>query len=175
MLYADFASQLTRFPDHELVFEFGDATIGRGYHLTEVLRLTVDAIDCGGALDHWTETVLQLVDTPPVDGRPFMSANKAWGILQRSHARLPLAPNSELVLEFRPAGAIAAQRYHVSEVVSGVAESLRVVTHGARTQCKAAARSQSVCGATAPASAPSSCCGPSQTSELSRTAVRCCA
>ena len=47
-------------------------------------------------------------------------------------------PDSELVLEFRPAGAMAAQRFHVSDVVTDRAGALLVVTQGAGTQCKAA-------------------------------------
>lgn len=175
MRYADFASQLARHPENELVFEFGITTIGRGYHLTEVLRQTVDAVDCGGALDHWTETVLQLVDTPAVDGRPFVSARKALGILQRSHAKVPLAPGSELVLEFRPTGAMAAQRYHVSDVVTDTAGSSRVVTQGARTPCKAAERSQAVCGAPSVVGAASTCCAPIESSAPTRATASCCA
>lgn len=175
MLYADFTSQLSRLPEHALVFEFGDTTIGRGYHLTEVLRLSVDAIDCGGALDHWNETVLQLVDTPPVDGRAPMSARKVLDILHRSQAQVPLVPDSELVLEFRPAQAVAAQRYHVSEVVSTVAGSLHVVTHGTRTQCKAAERSQSICGGRRATNEAGSCCAPVETSAHARVPVSCCA
>ncbi|AMW06402.1 DUF6428 family protein [Gemmatimonas phototrophica] len=175
MLFADFAAELAKFPEHELVFTFGDTTIGRGYHLTEVLRLTVDAVDCGGAQDHWKETVLQLVDSPAVEGRAPMSAKKVGGILRRSQAMVPLVPDSELVLEFRPVGALAAQRYHVSEIVSGAAGSLRVVTHGARTQCKAAERSGTVCGADKSAGGSSRCCAPRGASGRPRAAVRCCA
>lgn len=175
MLYADFSAELAKFPEHELVFTFGDATIGRGYHLTEVLRLTVDAIDCGGAQDHWNETVLQLVDSPAVEGRPLMSAEKVGGILRRSQAVVPIVPDSELLLEFRPVGALAAQRYHVSAVVSGAAGTLHVVTHGARTRCKATERSGTACGADKSAGGSSSCCAPRVASGLPRAAVRCCA
>ncbi len=124
MHYADFASQLERHPDAELVFEIGATTIGRGHHVTEVLRQTVDGVDCGGSLDHWRDTVLQLVESPAVDGRPGMSARTAEVIPQRTEQRLALAADNEAVLEFRPADAMAAQRYHVTDVASGIAGAM---------------------------------------------------
>lgn len=179
MNLANFTEHLNRNPDHGLSFEFGSTTIGRGYHLTEVLRLSVDAIDCGGALDHWSETVLQLVDSPPAKGQTFMSAGKALQILQRSQASLPLVQDSELVLEFHPAGAPAAQRYHVVAVEPGEDRRLRVRTRGTRTQCKAMERSPGACGVKGSAGPVSACCTPAAeptvTSTQQREARSCCA
>ena len=179
MNLANFTEHLNRNPDHGLSFEFGSTTIGQGYHLTEVLRLSVDAIDCGGALDHWSETVLQLVDSPSVSGQAFMSAGKALQILQRSQASLPLMQDSELVLEFHPAGAQAAQRYHVASVEPGVDHRLQVRTRGTRTQCKAAERSLVACGMKTPAASVSACCTPAAVPTVATTLQResrgCCA
>lgn len=157
MHYAEFVDHLTRHPDLELVFELGDITIRRDYHLTEVLRLTVDAIDCGGAVDNWQETVLQLVEPGHSQGQRFMSAGKAAGILQRSQARIALHAASEVVLEFRSDDAPAAQRYRVTGIAPQGSNQLRVRSEGARTQCKAAERSHGAGDAT---SASAKCCSP---------------
>lgn len=172
MKYAEFASALARNPNDELVFEFGGMAIRRGYHLTEVLRLTVDAIDCGGAMDRWTETVLQLVEAAPGASERVMSAAKAAGILQRSHEQIPLPAQSEVVLEFRAEAMAAAQRFHVSSVLPSADGQLRVVTVGTGTQCKAAQRSQSVCGVPKAASA---CCAPSPSASPTPANAVCCA
>ncbi len=173
MNFADFALQLTNHADLELVFEFNGNPIYHDYHLTEVLRSTVDAIDCGGAVDHWTETVLQLVEPGHSEGRSRMTAGKAWSILQHSQAQVPLPGDSVLMLEFRGAGALAAQRFHVKAAVANTGGQLHVLTEGAPTQCKAAGRAQGSCGATA---APSACCAPgaSATASASQGAA-CCA
>lgn len=165
MNYAEFAAHLKRHPDLELVFEIGDITIRRDYHLTEVLRHTVDAIDCGGAVDHWQETVLQLVEPGHAEGQRFMSAGKAAAILQRSEDRVPLPAASELLLEFRAADAPAAQRFRVNSVVRHGDTQLRVLSEGARTQCKAAERSATACGV---ASTSSPCCASPMASSSAR-------
>lgn len=172
MNYADFATQLAHHADLELVFEFGDDPIRRGYHLTEVLRVTVDAIDCGGAVDHWTETVLQLVEPGHDDGERFMGVGKFMDILQRSQAQVPLQADSALMLEFRTAGASAAQRFHVTAVQAGDAGQLRVLTAGARTQCKAAARSPSAGGEKLMAG---TCCARGALAQQASGAQGCCA
>ncbi len=169
MKFADFAAQLTSHPDLELVFEFNDAAIRPDYHLTEVVRSSVDAIDCGGAVDHWTEAVLQLIQPAHAECKRYLTAGKVWSILQRSQALVPIPDDSTLLLEFRGDGVQAAQRFHVTATLANTAGQLRVLTEGAPTQCKAVRRNQSTLGTTA---APSACSTPSASIEAS--GVTCC-
>jgi hypothetical protein len=181
MQLSELLIQLAQHPIAELVFEFPHGPIRKGYHLTEVLRLRVDAVDCGGALDRWSETVLQLVEPAAHDGTGFMRADKALDILTRTQERVALVADSEVLLEFQSADTTAtsaAQRFHIDrmEAVDGV---LKVFTRGTSTQCKAAERSQTVCGAKTQAS---SCCAPPTASAttnraalVSANAPRCCA
>jgi hypothetical protein len=177
MQLSEFLSHLTQHPMQELVFEFPHGSIRKDYHLTEVLRLRVDAMDCGGVMDHWSETVLQLVEPARPDGARFMQAGKMLAILTRSHERMDLDADSEVLLEYQsPDAMAAAQRFHVDRVET-VDGQLRVVTRGASTQCKAADRSQTVCGSTTQAS---SCCAPAanRTANPASAATgttRCCA
>lgn len=138
-----------------------------GHHLTEVLGVAVQAIDCGGAVARWSETVLQLVEPAHDEGGRTMSASKAGAILQRSQARVPLSADSELVLEYHAPGARAAQRFHVTAVQPGATGQLRVLSEGARTQCKAAGRGAPAEGA--------GCCAPAAAAPAGHRTQRCCA
>lgn len=172
MKYAEFTTQLARQADRELLFEFAGIPIRRGYHLTEVLGTTVDAIDCGGAVQRWTQTVLQLVEPGRDDDGRYLSAGKVAQILQRSQARVPLPADSDVLLEFRPPDAAGAQRFQVTAVQVDEAGRLRVRSDGARTQCKAAARSRTA--GRGPQEA-GGCCGPAVPASVGRDAKGCCA
>lgn len=170
MQLSEFLSHLSQHPASELVFEFPQGAIRKDYHLTEVLRSRVDAIDCGGAMDQWTETVLQLVEPANPDGTRFMGTDKVRDILLRSNERIPLDADSEVLLEYQGVDAMAAaQRFHIDRL-EAVEGQLRVMTRGSSTQCKAAERSQTICGSTTQAS---SCCSPAASATIS--VARCCA
>lgn len=176
MQLSEFLSHLTLHPTLELVFEFPLGPIHKGYHLTEVLRARVDAIDCGGAVDHWSETVLQLVEPGTQEGTRTMRTDKALAILQRSNDLIALDSDSAVLLEYKSAGdssTTAAQRFHI-ESIQSAAGQLRVITLGTTTQCKAAERSQTVCGSKTQAP---NCCGTSAStgSSVPAAASVCCA
>lgn len=172
MKFAELATELSRHAEFELGFEFGDTRIRRGCHLTEVLHVTVDAIDCGGAVDRWTERVLQLVEPAHDDGARVMSAGQLIDTLQRAQARVPLPADSGLLLEYRPAGADAAQRFRVTEVRAGQPGQLWVRAAGARTPCQVAARSPSADGDRA---LPGGCCPATAAITAAGSTRRCCA
>jgi hypothetical protein len=185
MKHAEFALQLARHADLGVVFEFGDTRIHHDYHLTEVLHTAVDALDCGGARDHWAETVLQLVAPEHDNGGSYLRAGKVIDILQRAQAHVALPDDSEVLLEFRMAGASAAQRFHVTAVQPGASGQLRVLSEGARTQCKAAVRSPAAGAATKAccstglgadsSSAATACCAPGAAAKQGRVSQGCCA
>jgi hypothetical protein len=158
MQLAQLLSQLTQHAALDLVFEFDHGPIHKDYHLTEVLRVQVDAIDCGGTVDRWSETVLQLLEPQAENGMRYMAAGKALAILTGSHEQIELDAASEVLLEYKYSAASAAQRFHIDtlQVTPG---QLRVKVRGTATQCKAAERSQSKRGAST--SSTSNCCTPS--------------
>lgn len=167
MKYADLLLALKENQAMELVFEFEHGSIRRDYHITEVFNTTVKAIDCGGGVDNWTETVLQLIEPGHEDGERFMEAQKALGILEKSAKLIDLNQYGNLVLEYRPQDSTAAQRYNVSdiELVDG---KILVKTAGAATQCKAAVRKDGVEGSSA------GCCGPSNKTTTAPAKSACC-
>jgi hypothetical protein len=176
MNYSEFVTTLNQNPGKELAFEFAHGLIRKDYHITEVLKIQVEAIDCGGAVDSWKESVLQLVEPKNEDAERFMIVEKALGILEKSHAKIKLDTDAKLILEFRSLGSSAAQRFIVSglEVIDG---KIIVHTDGATTQCKAAERktgSSDSCGTpNQKAAKASTYCAPQAAPEKKKSA--CCA
>lgn len=70
---------------------YGGRELLAGFHITEVKRQRVEAIDCGSRHDGWAETVIQLLD---IDGQPEdrMSASKFHGILLKTGIALGKGP-----------------------------------------------------------------------------------
>src|SRR5688572_11092288 len=70
--------------NQEVWFQFQNGRgLPGGYHFTEVKNLRVDSVDCGGAADAWTETVIQLWLPAAASAESAMSASKALGILKK--------------------------------------------------------------------------------------------
>ncbi len=82
---SDFITLLAQHQGKSLLFEYAPGMlVGTNYHITEVKHTTVDAVDCGGNIDTWKETVIQLWESPSELGKPnYMSAYKALGILKK--------------------------------------------------------------------------------------------
>ena len=166
MKYAELLSVLKENQNKELVFEFDHGNIRRDYHITEVFNTSVQAIDCGGAVDSWKETVLQLLEPGYEDGERFMEAKKALGILEKSAKLIDLHQDGNLILEYKPKDSTAAQRYNVSSIESKDGKVF-VKTAGATTQCKAADRKVAAGGEA------SACCGPKVDSSSQKESACC--
>jgi hypothetical protein len=57
--------------------------VAQNYHITEVKHTTIKAVDCGGQMDEWNETVIQLLEPATYNGEAAMSCMKASGILNK--------------------------------------------------------------------------------------------
>lgn len=57
--------------------------VAQNYHITEVKHTTIKAVDCGGSMDQWNETIIQLLEPASYNGEPAMSCLKAAGILNK--------------------------------------------------------------------------------------------
>ena len=62
-----------------LLFEYApNLLVGANYHITEVKHMKIDSVDCGGRTDGWSETIIQLWESPKELGkRDFMKVDKA--------------------------------------------------------------------------------------------------
>jgi hypothetical protein len=57
----EFIEALRNSGDKELIFaNANEQTIHAGYHLTEIKAASFETVDCGGKVNHWNETILQL-------------------------------------------------------------------------------------------------------------------
>jgi hypothetical protein len=57
--------------------------VAQNYHITEVKHTTIKAVDCGGKMDAWNETIIQLLEPATYNGEAAMSCLKAAGILNK--------------------------------------------------------------------------------------------
>jgi hypothetical protein len=85
-----------------LVIEYGGRRIQPGYHVTEVKAGSFVTLDCGGNPDQWRETILQVEDRAPDNGRTFMPVAKFRAILDQVAARIGLDPDARLTFEVGP-------------------------------------------------------------------------
>jgi hypothetical protein len=135
--YSLFIQTLQENADLELTFQFDGGHIRNDYHITEVMSTQVSAIDCGKRLDQWNESVIQLFEPSKESNLRSMKVQKALNIFKKSSEVLAIPGDANVILEFRPVGAVAAQRYTVADVKT-VDGKLLVQSEGATTQCKPA-------------------------------------
>ena len=102
-------------PDDAAVFSTSAGDIGGGYHVTELKLVSIASIDCGGRMDNWTETHLQLLDG---HGGARMSVGKFIGIARHSAKKLPELADAPLFVEFAPRND-GLRRYRIDAVSSG--------------------------------------------------------
>jgi len=99
--------------DKSLVFEYQPGKIvPANYHITEVKNISVESVDCGAGTDSWTETIIQLWESPSEMGKTeFMSAYKALGILNKVDKMRAMDRNAELKFEYSNAHFHTAQLF----------------------------------------------------------------
>lgn len=68
-----------------LLFQYApNALVGANYHITEVKHVKIEAVDCGAGVDSWSETVIQLWESPSELGKTnYMKVEKALSILEQ--------------------------------------------------------------------------------------------
>lgn len=151
---------LSQHLDQRLVFEYADGQrIAPGYHVTEVMNVTYESMDCGGQANFWRETVVQLMGPGPTDPPEFMTVQKFLGIYSRVAASVPVRGEAEILFEYGNA-ARPAVHYHVGQLtLEGEHLVVRLVPPG--VTCKARDRA-------------AGCCEPIELEVAAPTAVGCC-
>jgi hypothetical protein len=114
----DFLDRLAAHPDATLEFALnGQTLVPRGYHVTEVKAVLVEAMDCGGQADAWRETVVQLADGSRDDAaRGFMTVEKFLSIYTKVAASVPVRGTSEMRFEYGNA-ARGAMQFFVGDLI----------------------------------------------------------
>ncbi|GIW34737.1 DUF6428 family protein [Meiothermus sp.] len=147
--------------DKPLVFKYAQGQqIAPGYHVTEVMNVTYESMDCGGQANFWRETVVQLMGPGPDDKPEFMTVQKFLSIYNRVAALVPVQPDTEVRFEYGNTD-LPAIHYHVGSIAL---EGDHLVVHlmPPGVTCKARER------------ASNACCGALLELDMTTPSARCC-
>lgn len=134
------ARQLESAPDKPLRFLlYGEQLIPNDFHVTEIKRVTVESLDCGGGASTWKELVVQLWSPKGNNTQTAMHAAKFSSILARAGA-LDLLGSDPLRFEYGDAGSPAVQ-YHF-ERIDSTGETVDVYLMPPHVTCKPHERAQ---------------------------------
>lgn len=138
----EFFNTLKENSGRALLFEYEkNKFAGTNYHLTEVKNVTFETVDCGGKVNDWKETHIQLWESPTEVGKEYyITTDKALAILERVNGIRPLWLDTEVKVEFGNA------EFHTSVLsIDGIESDdnkMIVKLFANKTQCKA----QETCG-----------------------------
>ena len=141
----EFLNELKENNQKALLFEYQENKFaGTNYHLTEVKNVTFESVDCGGKLNDWKESHIQLWESPTEVGKEYyITTNKALAILERVNDIKPLWLETEVKVEFGNA------EFHTSvlSIDSIISDDNKMIIKlfENKTQCKA----QEICGVSA--------------------------
>lgn len=152
----EFISALRTAPDNQLVFvDLAGHTVQTGYHLTEIKAALFETVDCGGQINHWRETILQLW-VPHDANNQSMTARKFLKIFDKVSGMVPLDFEAEIRVEYE-ARNFFPSTYRVNSVAQEQDET-RTLLEPPATTCKARDRRADSVTASCCQLATSECC-----------------
>src|SRR2546428_10499104 len=96
----EFISELRAAPGHRLLFNNANGrTVHAGYHLTELKAASFQTVDCGGRINHWHETIVQLW-VPANPDNDCMTAAKFLKIFDKVRGMIALDIYAEICVEY---------------------------------------------------------------------------
>jgi hypothetical protein len=130
----EFISALRAAPQNQLIFTDLDGhAVPSGYHLTELKSASYDTVDCGGQVNRWQETIVQLW-VPPGPTDDYMTAAKFLKIFDKVRGMITLNFDAEIRIEYGED--FFPSTYHVHSV-SRDENATRVLLQPPVTTCKA--------------------------------------
>jgi Family of unknown function (DUF6428) len=111
----EFLSTLESLPNQALVFDYGNGQVKPGYHVTEVMNVTYETMDCGGQANFWRETVVQLMEPGDRDKSEYMTVEKFLKIYKKVVTSVPVRPDSDMRFEYGDTN-LPAIHYHVGDI-----------------------------------------------------------
>lgn len=130
-----FIAILRHSPKKQLIFHDDRGnTVPPGYHLTELKAARFDTVDCGGQINRWQETIVQLW-VPKAADEDYMTARKFLNIFDKVHSLVPLQLDAEIRVEYGDENFIPST-YHVNSVEESSRE-IRVALQPPAATCKA--------------------------------------
>ena len=92
----EFLTLLEENPNKNLRFEYHKGQFAReDFHLTEIKNVTYDTVDCGGMLNEWKETIVQIWENTTPDGN-YVDTTKALEIAMKVDAVRPIVKDTEV-------------------------------------------------------------------------------
>ena len=133
----------------------GQQLVPNDFHVTEIKKVSIDSLDCGGGASAWEELVIQLWSPRGDDTPAPMTVEKFSSILAKADA-LPLLDGKHVRFEYAPVGQPAIQ--YTLNGIDTEGDALEVQLIAPYVACKPIERGQmselSVIGEAA-------CCAPS--------------
>jgi len=156
MRTTEFISALRAAPTKKLIFVDRDGhAVHGGYHLTELKAASFDTVDCGGQINCWQETIVQLWVPRDADDN-YMTAGKFLRIFDKVRGMVPIDLDAEMRVEYGDENFFPST-YRVRSVTYE-SDTTRVLLEPPATTCKA--RDRRIAASAAPATP--SCCAPSE-------------
>ncbi|MEZ7900328.1 MAG: DUF6428 family protein [Flavobacteriales bacterium] len=147
----EFLTLLEENPNKNLRFEYHKGQFAReDFHLTEIKNVTYDTVDCGGMLNEWKETIVQIWENTTPDGN-YVDTTKALEIAMKVDAVRPIVKDTEVKFEY------GNSLFHTAVLSVGeveVEEAVTIKLFTEATTCKAQDR------ATTPEEKAAACCPP---------------
>lgn len=135
MTTEEFIAALRKAPEKELLFaDSSGRSVPSGYHLTELKAASFDTVDCGGQVNHWQETILQLWVPANADAE-YMTAGKFLKIYDKVKGMVALNPQAEIRVEYGDENFFPSI-YHIASLKTDQS-TLRVMLQAPATSCKA--------------------------------------
>jgi hypothetical protein len=134
----EFLTTLESLPNQSLIFDYGDGQIKPGYHVTEVMNVTYESMDCGGQANFWRETIVQLMGPNITDKAEYMTVEKFLSIYKKVAASVPVRAESEMRFEYGDSSHPAIH-YHISDIRQ-TSEAITIFLIQPGVTCKATDR-----------------------------------
>ncbi|GGJ47026.1 DUF6428 family protein [Deinococcus roseus] len=145
-----------------LVFHLGeDKVVPVGYHVTEIKAVTFETVDCGGKVNQWKDTIVQLWRSNHEKDDQHMTAGKFLKIYGQVASRVHVQQDAEIKFEYGDDGAPAVH-FEVSDLRVSDGQ-LQVHLDWVGVRCKAADRAREA--AVLSGQSESTCCGTSSSTE----------
>ena len=135
MKTTEFISALRAAPTNQLIFFDRDGHAVHGvYHLTELKTASFDTVDCGGQINRWQETIVQLWVPRDADDN-YMTAGKFLQIFDKVRGMVPVNLDAEMRVEYGDENFFPST-YDVRSITH-TEDVTRVLLQAPETTCKA--------------------------------------
>ena len=131
----EFVSRLRAAPQNRLLFVGLDGhAIPAGYHLTELKAASFDTVDCGGQINQWNETIVQLW-VPEGAAGDYMTSARFLKIFDKVRGIVSLQLDAEIRVEYGDNNFFPST-YHIRSVRRHH-DTTQVLLQPPATTCKA--------------------------------------